>query len=51
MRDEFDDRLWNDHHEAFSEAIDRVVKSIMLALCKLNRLQFDAPWKKVQKDC
>ena len=45
MRDEFDDRLWNDNHEAFSAAIDKAVKSVLLSLRKLNHLQFDAPWK------
>ena len=35
MRDEFDARLWVDHHEALAEGIDRALTSLRSAASRL----------------
>lgn len=35
MRDEIDARLWNEHHEAFSQAIDAGVARLRSGLARL----------------
>ncbi|MDQ4087236.1 MAG: hypothetical protein M3177_04370 [Pseudomonadota bacterium] len=32
MRDEIDARLWNDHHEAFADGVDRALAGLRAAL-------------------
>lgn len=45
MRDDFLSADWANHHGEMSNGIDRLVKSIALALTALFAYQFDAPWK------
>ena len=35
MRDEYDSRLWADHHERFSDTVDVVLKALRSALSRL----------------
>jgi hypothetical protein len=35
MRDEFDARLWVDHHESFADGIDRALASLRSAAARL----------------
>jgi hypothetical protein len=53
MRDEMDARIWNEHHEAFSESIDTLVArfkgalaGIKPALNQIHRFEWDAPWRR-----
>lgn len=50
MRDEIDGRIWADHHQAFSEDLDkffaRIGSAVGIALRRLNQIEFDAPWKR-----
>lgn len=50
MRDEFEGRLWADHHQSFSNMIDGALRalgnSVGIALAKLHEIEFDAPWKR-----
>jgi hypothetical protein len=50
MRDEIDGRIWVEHHNGFSEDLDRVFarigSAVGLALRRLNEMEFDAPWKR-----
>lgn len=49
MRDDFLSRDWAEGHGTFSDGIDRFFASLRTAFEKLNRHQFDAPWK--HTDC
>ena len=49
MRDEIDARLWNEHHTAFSDSITAALETVMASLYALNRIQFDAPWRRVAR--
>lgn len=51
MRDEMFGRLWDEHHEALSDAVDRAVEAVRLTLCKLRKIQFDAPWRQPNGQC
>lgn len=31
--------------------LNDLIETIRIALCKLNRIQFDAPWKPSRGDC
>lgn len=44
MRDEYDDRLWNDGREQINKDIDRLVARIMQAFRVLHGIQWAAPW-------
>jgi hypothetical protein len=46
MRDAYDARMWADHHQSFSASIGKAIAATMVALTKLNEIQFDAPWLK-----
>ena len=35
MRDEYDSRFWNDHHEGFADGLDRAGSAIRLAMSRL----------------
>ncbi len=45
MHDEIDGRLWAAHGAAFGNSIAAFLKELKIAMCKLNELQFSAPWK------
>ena len=49
MRDEIDGRIWAEHHTDFSNAIAAGLAKIMASLRALNRIQFDAPWRRDAK--
>jgi hypothetical protein len=44
MRDEYDDRLWNDGREHTNQGIDRLIAGIMQAFRALHRVQWTSPW-------
>ena len=44
MRDEYDDRLWNDGREQINKDIDRLLSRIMQAFRILHSIQWSAPW-------
>lgn len=46
MRDAYEARLWADHHQSFSTSINKIIDATMVALTKLNEIQFDAPWRR-----
>jgi hypothetical protein len=46
MRDAYEARLWADHHQSFSSSINKIIDATMVALTKLNEIQFDAPWRR-----
>lgn len=45
MRDEMDARIWNEHHTAFSDSLDRLFRNIGDALKRLHQIEFSAPWR------
>ncbi len=45
MRDAYDARMWADHHQSFTATIGRAIDATMVALTKLNEIQFAAPWQ------
>ena len=46
MRDEIFDRDYQAGRDALHDGIDRFIEGAGNALKVLNRIQFDAPWKK-----
>jgi hypothetical protein len=44
MRDEYDDRLWNDGREHANRSIDALLAGIMQAFRALHRVQWASPW-------
>lgn len=50
MRDEMDGRIWSEHHEQFSNSIAKAMDAIRVALCRVYRFEFSAPWK-TDKQC
>ena len=46
MRDEIDGRIWAEHHNEFADAIAAGLEKIMASMAALNRIQFDAPWRR-----
>lgn len=44
MRDEYDDRLWNDGREHANRGIDQLIGGIMQAFRALHRVQWASPW-------
>lgn len=44
MRDEYDDRLWNDGREHANHGIDQLIAAIMQAFRALHRVQWTSPW-------
>ncbi len=51
MRDEIDARIWNEHGHQFSEDLHRLLQTLWVSLCKLNEIQFSAPWRKRKAGC
>ena len=49
MRDEIDGRIWAEHHVEFSNAVAAALEQMMASLYALNRIQFDAPWRRAAK--
>ncbi|HEY0626625.1 MAG TPA: hypothetical protein VGD10_07810 [Allosphingosinicella sp.] len=53
MRDEMDARIWNEHHQAFSQSLSNLVTAavdtIRMTLRKLHKIEFGAPWKPTEK--
>lgn len=45
MRDAYDARMWAEHHQSFTGAINDIIAATMAALAKLNEIQFEAPWR------
>ena len=37
MRDQLDAQMWNDNHEAFSDGIDRALRSIRAGLIRVGQ--------------
>jgi hypothetical protein len=48
MRDEIDGRIWDAHGHAFSETLDKVLRSAGTALAKLHRLAWEASWRRAR---
>ncbi|PSO12117.1 hypothetical protein C7E20_09220 [Sphingobium sp. AEW4] len=44
MRDQYDARLWTDHHREASAGIDRLIARIMQAFRVLHSIHWSAPW-------
>ncbi|MCI4589668.1 hypothetical protein MOK15_06140 [Sphingobium sp. BYY-5] len=44
MRDEYDDRLWNDGRTVINHGIDRLIATIMQAFRVLHCIHWSAPW-------
>jgi hypothetical protein len=44
MRDEYDDRLWNDGRDHANRGIDQFLAGIMQAFRALHRVQWESPW-------
>jgi hypothetical protein len=38
-------------HESIAGALHRIWDSVLLPLCKLNRIQFAAPWQTRRPPC
>jgi hypothetical protein len=51
MRDEIDGRIWAEHHEQFSDSVHKAAEAVRIAFQSLQRIQFDAPWKKSRERC
>jgi hypothetical protein len=45
MRDAYDARMWGEHHQSFTSAINNIIAATMAAMTKLNEIQFEAPWR------
>ena len=45
MRDYIDGRLWAEHGHIFSQQAAELIDSVMLVFCRLQRIEFDAPWR------
>ena len=46
MRDEIDGRIWAEHHEEFSNSIDRLIDNVKISFERLHAILFDAPWRR-----
>lgn len=44
MRDEMDNRMWNEHHEAFSASIAVAIDKLRAVFKQLYCHNFSAPW-------
>ncbi len=51
MTDQFESRLWADHHDAISGAFAQLIQDIAAAFRVLNAHQYDAPWQKQARPC
>lgn len=49
MRDEMDARIWNEHHEGFSDSLHAAFAKIGTAFEALHRYQWAAPWRRDEK--
>lgn len=45
MRDDFLSRDWNEQHASMSGAIERLVRTTLAGIARLNARQFEAPWQ------
>lgn len=44
MRDQYDARLWTDHHREARAGIDRLIARVMQAFRVLHSIHWSAPW-------
>ncbi|MEC3911126.1 hypothetical protein U5A82_11805 [Sphingobium sp. CR2-8] len=49
MRDEYDDRLWQDGRDDINHGIDRLLARVMQAFRVLHGIQWSAPWTKERR--
>ena len=47
MRDEMDMRMWDAHHQDFSDGLGRLLAGFR----RLVAIQYAAPWNAPNKDC
>jgi hypothetical protein len=45
MRDDFLSADWAHSHHRLTDAIGALLRTISVALARLNAIQYDAPWK------
>jgi hypothetical protein len=45
MRDEFDGRMWVEHHASFSDAVGGFLGRLYASFERLQAIQYDAPWR------
>ena len=45
MRDDYLSADWSRHHASVSRDLHKLSQVIAVALAKLHRVQFDAPWR------
>lgn len=51
MRDEMDNRLWVENHEAFTAGIDALIDKVKAVFDVLHRQQFCRPWVTSNDEC
>ncbi|MDX3899767.1 MAG: hypothetical protein QHC40_04555 [Sphingobium sp.] len=44
MRDQYEDRLLNDHRRQMMSGIDQLLRGVMQAFRVLHRISWSAPW-------
>ena len=44
MRDYIDGRVWADHGHQFSEQVAVLLAAAKDVFCRLQRIEYDAPW-------
>ena len=48
MREEIDDRLWNDHGQELTTAVVKWIEALSAAFIRLNERQYAAPWREAK---
>lgn len=43
---DYESAAWADHHAKVSEGVDRLFGDILAGFRRLQRLRFEAPWKR-----
>ena len=51
MHDQIDGRLWVAHHTSLAEGLGGLLSELLVAFCKLERIQFQAPWRSDRAAC
>ncbi|MCJ8156940.1 hypothetical protein [Sphingomonas sp. LaA6.9] len=49
LRDEFEGRLWADHHHVFSEQVAALFADTALVFRRLSARLYDAPWERSER--
>jgi hypothetical protein len=45
MRDYVDGRIWAEHGQLFSKQVAEMIAAAKVAFCRLQHIEFDAPWR------